>query len=101
MTQLTTLTFDDSAPEATAADALVLAATKGDGGVALVDGHGLPDEVAARVDETLGTLGAEGGADEVVRLAGVEGVQAPLVLVVGLPAAVSYTLLTLPTICSV
>ena len=86
MTQLTTLTFDDSAPEATAADALVLAATKGDGGVALVDGHGLPDEVAARVDETLGTLGAEGGADEVVRLAGVEGVQAPLVLVVGLPA---------------
>ncbi|MGO0576366.1 leucyl aminopeptidase [Ornithinimicrobium panacihumi] len=82
----TTLSPTDQAPAALEADALVVAATKTDGTVALVEGHGLSDEAADHVQQSLAAFGAEGGAEEVTRLTGIDGVSAPLVLVVGLPA---------------
>src|SRR5690606_1266024 len=81
----TTLMLTDQDPAAVQADALVLAATKDDGQVALV-ADGLPAETAGHVQEALTTLGAEAGADETTRLPGVPGVAAGLVVVVGMPS---------------
>ena len=87
MPQRTTVTFTDTAPGGIEADALVLGARKQGGGADLLDGHGLDENAAAAVTDALAALGAEGGADEVTRLAGVDGVSAPLVLVVGVTSS--------------
>ncbi|SOC51761.1 leucyl aminopeptidase [Ornithinimicrobium cerasi] len=81
----TTVRLTDEAPQEVGADALVLAATKNGDTVRLSEGHGLPEETAAHVEEALVALGAEAGAEEVVRLTGVPGVTAPLVVVAGMP----------------
>ncbi|MGD8149800.1 leucyl aminopeptidase [Ornithinimicrobium sp. Y1694] len=83
----TTLRLTDEEAGRIEAAALVVAATKTDGTVALADGHGLPEEAATHLNEALGALGAEAGAEETVRLTGVPGVAAPLVVVVGMPKA--------------
>ena len=82
----TSLIPTDQAPATIEADALVLAATKNDDGVSLVEGHGLSDEAVTHVQEALTAVGADAGAEEVTRLTGVPGVTAPLVLAVGVPA---------------
>ncbi|OLT14754.1 leucyl aminopeptidase [Serinicoccus sp. CUA-874] len=64
-------------------DALVLGATKRDGALALLEGHGLDESTAQALSAALSTLGAEGTTDELTRLAGVDGVAAGLILVVG------------------
>ena len=81
----TSLTATDQAPLTIEADALVLAASKVDGQVTLTEGHGLSEEAVTHVQDALAAVGAEAGAEEVTRLTGVEGVSAPLVLVVGVP----------------
>lgn len=81
----TSVTFTDSDPGGVSADALVLAARKDDGRVALVPGSGLGEEVVSAIESALAALGAEAGAEECAKLTGLEGVQADLVLVVGLP----------------
>ncbi|WP_238695378.1 leucyl aminopeptidase family protein [Ornithinimicrobium flavum] len=87
MPQPTSVSFSDSAPAGLQAEALVLAARKTNGEVSLVDGHGLEEQVAAAVTAALSTVGAEAGAEEATRLTGIEGLQAPLVVVVGLPGS--------------
>ncbi|WP_122260636.1 leucyl aminopeptidase [Ornithinimicrobium cerasi] len=82
----TTVRFTDDSPEELAADVLVLAATKDGDAVRLVDGHGLSGDTAEHVEQVLATMGGEAGAEEVVRLAGVPGVAAPLVVVAGMPS---------------
>ncbi|WP_028130986.1 leucyl aminopeptidase [Serinicoccus marinus] len=76
-----TFTTDDLATAQV--DALVLGATKRDGALALLEGHGLDEDVVRSVSDALSALGAEGSTDEVSLLAGVDGVEAGLVLVVG------------------
>ena len=82
----TALQLTDDAPGSVEADALVLAATKGDDAVTLVDDHGLDPESARHVEDALAALGAEAGAEEAVRLTSVPGVTAGLVVVVGMPS---------------
>ncbi|MCE0488052.1 leucyl aminopeptidase [Ornithinimicrobium sediminis] len=79
----TPLSFSDSQPASAKVDAMVLGSTSSGDGAALLEGHGLARSAAGAVQEALRGVGAEGGADEVVKLAGVAGVTAPLVLVVG------------------
>ena len=81
----TSVTFTDSDPGGVSADALVLAARKNDGQVVLVEGTGLSEEARSAVGSALTAIGAEAGAEEVSKLTGVHGVDAGLVLVVGLP----------------
>ena len=81
----TTLTFTDADPGGVEADALVLAARKNDGQVLLVEGTGLDQETTSALESALAAVGAEAGAEEITKLAGVEGVSAGLVIVVGLP----------------
>ena len=81
----TNVTFSDTDPGGVDADALVLAARKNDGQVVLVEGTGLSAESRSAVEAALAAVGAEAGAEEVTKLAGVDGVAADLVLVVGLP----------------
>ncbi|WP_151524123.1 leucyl aminopeptidase [Serinicoccus kebangsaanensis] len=79
----TPLTFSTDDPAGAEVEALVIGAVKRDGALVLLDGHGLPDDTASALAGSLATLGAEGGADELTRMTGVDGVAAPLVLVVG------------------
>jgi leucyl aminopeptidase len=79
----TQLTLSDSNPGSAKADALVLASRSSSDGAVLLEGHGLSKGAAGAVQESLSGVAAEGAADEVVKLAGVAGVTAPLVLVVG------------------
>ncbi|WP_131104210.1 leucyl aminopeptidase [Ornithinimicrobium sufpigmenti] len=83
----TTVTFTDAEAAGVDADALVLAARKKGGQVAIVDGHGLGEGARSAVEKALAAVGAEAGAEEVTKLAGVDGVAAGLVLVVGLPGS--------------
>lgn len=83
MAARTPVTFTDDDPTTVSADALVVGAAKQDGSVVLLPGSGLGDEAAAALHEALVALGAEGGPDEVTRLTGVAGIDAPLVVVVG------------------
>jgi leucyl aminopeptidase len=66
------------------ADALVLATVSTGGSAALAEGHGLPRETANHLTSALTTLSAKGKADEVLKLAAVPGVKAPLVVLTGL-----------------
>ena len=84
----TALLLTDQAPGSVEADALVVAATKknGDKTVTLVEDHGLDQETAAHLEQALTAVGAEASAEEATRLAGVPGVAAGLVVVVGMPS---------------
>jgi len=88
---VTSLSATTDPPATVTADALVVAsapdAAGPDGGTAvLVDGHGLPAEAAAHIGSALRAVRASGKADEVVKLPGVGGLRAPLVVVAGLGA---------------
>ncbi|MDO5741071.1 MAG: leucyl aminopeptidase [Ornithinimicrobium sp.] len=80
----TTLTLTDQSAAEIGADALVVAATKKGESCTLAQGHGLPEETASHLEQALAAIGAEAGAEEVTKLAGVPGVAAGLVLVVGM-----------------
>ena len=80
---MTTITLTDGKITGAKVDALVLASTTGEDGAVLAEGTDLPKNALAHVSEHLTTTGASGKADEVVKLAGVPGVAAKLVLVVG------------------
>ncbi|HEY7719169.1 MAG TPA: M17 family peptidase N-terminal domain-containing protein, partial [Pedococcus sp.] len=81
---MTTLTASDRPAHDLKVDAVVLGAHSADGAAALAAGHGLPDDVAAHLTGALAALGAKGSADEVVKVASVPGVTAPVVVVTGL-----------------
>ncbi|MFK5583977.1 MULTISPECIES: leucyl aminopeptidase [unclassified Serinicoccus] len=87
MAPRTTTSFTSSAPADLPGDALVIGATKKAGSLSLLEGHGLSESTAAALLETLAALGAEGGADEITRVAGVEGVAASVVVVVGVASS--------------
>lgn len=82
-TPQTSLSLTDSPPHQAKVDALVLASQSATSGAVLVAGHGLPRSTVSAVEEALSAVGAEGKADEVIRLSAVAGVRAPLVLVAG------------------
>src|SRR5699024_9303439 len=82
-TTMTTLTLTDSKIASAKVDALVLASTAGEDSALLADGTVLPKNALTHITNNLTTTGATGKADEVVKLAGVPGVTAELVVVVG------------------
>ncbi len=84
---MTTLTLSDRSGADTKAQALVLASTTTGSRAVLAAGHGLKSRTAEHIDATLEAIGAQGTADEVIKLTGVPGVKAPLVLVTGLGTA--------------
>jgi leucyl aminopeptidase len=79
----TAVSVTSDRPSSVRADALVLAARSVDGVAELVHTDTLPRAVSKAVSEALHVWGAEGWADETVRLTDVDKVAAPLVLVVG------------------
>ncbi|KNX36920.1 leucyl aminopeptidase [Luteipulveratus halotolerans] len=80
---MTTLTLTDRAAGEVKADVLVLLSVKTDDGVRLAPAHGLPQESVDHVGATLAAIGAKAGADEAIKLTGVPGVEAPIVVVAG------------------
>jgi len=82
-TKRTAVSVTSARPSSVQADALVLATRSVDGVAELVEGTPVPRAVASAVGQALKVWGAEGRADEVVRLTQVDKVIAPLVLVVG------------------
>jgi leucyl aminopeptidase len=83
---VTTVNVSDRPAHDLTADTLVLATVEVDGTAALAAGHGLPRGTASHIGSALKALGAGGAAEEVVKLASVPGVAAPLVVLVGLGA---------------
>ncbi|HET6693842.1 MAG TPA: leucyl aminopeptidase [Pedococcus sp.] len=81
---MTTLTVSDRPAHDLKVDALVLATVSVDGSAVLADSHNLPKGAAAHIGSALTALGAKGSADEVLRLATVPGVTAPVVVLTGL-----------------
>lgn len=81
---MTTVTVSDRPSAGLKVDALVLATVSEDGSAALAEGHGLPRESASHIASALSTLGAKGSTDEVLKLAAVPGVTAPVVVLTGL-----------------
>lgn len=81
---MTTVNLSDRSAHDVRADALVLATVSSGGSAALAEGHGLPRETANHLTSALATLSAKGKADEVLKLAAVPGVKAPLVVLTGL-----------------
>ena len=81
---MTTVNVSDRPAHDVKADALVLATVSADGSAALAEGHGLPREAATHLTAALTALGAKGSADEVLKVAAVPGVAAPLVVLTGL-----------------
>ncbi|HEY7718599.1 MAG TPA: M17 family peptidase N-terminal domain-containing protein, partial [Pedococcus sp.] len=88
---MTTLTISDRPAHELKADALVLATVAADGSAALAAGHGLPREAADHLGSALTALAAKGSADEVLRLAGVPGVTAAVVVLTGLGEGTAET----------
>ncbi len=82
-TPRTALSVSDGHPATLTCDALVLASVSVKGQAQLLDGIDLPRGVVNSINKTLVAMGAQGSADEVIRVAGVAKVRAPLVLVVG------------------
>lgn len=80
---MTTLRCSDSDPGSVKADALVLATVTGDKTAALAAGPELSQATRKHLESTLNAIGAEGSADEVIKLSGVPGVAAGLVVLVG------------------
>ena len=81
---MTTVNLSDRSAHDLKAGALVLATVSSGGSAALAEGHGLPREAAGHLASALATLSAKGKADEVLKLAAVPGVKAPLVVLTGL-----------------
>ena len=81
---MTTVTVSDRPSADLKVDALVLATVSEDGSAALAEGHGLPSESASHIASALSALGAKGSTDEVLKLAAVPGVSAPVVVLTGL-----------------
>ncbi len=79
----TQLQLTDARPSGTRTDALVLASRESSQRAELCDGSGLTRGVADAVQTALRTVDAKGSADEVVRLSPIDGIKAPLVVVVG------------------
>ncbi len=79
----TALSFSIGHPATVTCDALVLASVSVKGQAQLVEGIDLPRGVAASINKTLITVGAQGSADEIIRVADVAKVSAPVVVVVG------------------
>jgi leucyl aminopeptidase len=88
---VTTVSVSDRPAHDLKADVLVLATVEVDGGAALAAGHGLPRGAASHVTSSLKALGAKGSAEEVLTLAAVPGVAAPLLVLTGLGTATSRT----------
>jgi len=89
--RVTTVSVSDRPAHDLKADALVLATVGVDGTATLAAGHGLPRPAATHVATALKALGAGGSAEEVVTLASVPGVAAPLLVLAGLGAGTSRT----------
>ncbi len=83
----TSLSFSSGRPTTLRCDALVLAAHAVQGKAELREDIDLPRGVRSAINASLVSLGADGSADELVRLVDVDKVAAPLVLVVGMGAA--------------
>jgi leucyl aminopeptidase len=80
-----TLALLDAAPHAHAADALIIGTAEGPGGVQLAPGAESVDKaLGGRLAEALGALGATGKEDEVVRIATLGQLPAPVIAAVGL-----------------
>jgi leucyl aminopeptidase len=89
---VTALTLQPSPATEVAADAVVIGVVKsGDGPVPVAETAEAAEAVDAafggRLAATLATLGAKGGEDEITKLPAPDGLQAPLVVAVGLGAA--------------
>ncbi|MGB7449952.1 MAG: leucyl aminopeptidase [Ornithinimicrobium sp.] len=82
-TKRTAVSVTSARPSSVRADALVLASRSVDGVAELVGTSTLPRGVSSAVSDALSVWGAEGWADEVVRLTDIDKVAAPLVLVIG------------------
>ena len=82
-TTRTAVSVTSARPSSVQADALVLATRSVDGTAELIEGPGLPRAVTQAVSRALTLWGAQGSADELVRLTEIDKVAAPLVLVVG------------------
>jgi len=82
-TKRTAVSVTSARASSVRADALVLATRSVDGTAELVEVAHLPRAVTGAVSQALAVWGAEGRADEVVRLTEIGKVSAPLVLVVG------------------
>ncbi|MCK0113975.1 leucyl aminopeptidase [Ornithinimicrobium sp. F0845] len=80
---MTTLTLTDGKIASAKVDALVVASTAGTDGAVLAEGTDLPKNARTHLTSNLTATGATGKADEVATFAGVPGVSAGLVLVVG------------------
>jgi leucyl aminopeptidase len=91
MTPVTTVSVSDRPAHDLKADVLVLATVEVDGSAVLAAGHGLPRNAASHVTTSLKALGAKGSAEEVLTLASVPGVAAPLVVLTGLGAGTART----------
>lgn len=88
---MTTVSVSDRSAHDLKADALVLGTVAVDGTAVLAAGHGLPRGAVAHVASSLKAFGASGAADEVVTLASVPGVSAPLVVLTGLGEGTART----------
>ncbi|MDE9366437.1 leucyl aminopeptidase [Luteipulveratus sp. YIM 133132] len=80
---MTTLTLTDQKTGEVKADVLVLLSVTLDDGVRLASTDGLSSESVDHIGATLTAIGAKGGADEAIKLTGVPGVTAPIVVVAG------------------
>ncbi|HET8766409.1 MAG TPA: leucyl aminopeptidase, partial [Pedococcus sp.] len=88
---MTTVNVTDRSAHDVKADVLVLGTIGQDGEAALAPGHGLPRGAASHLATQLSALHATGSADEVLTVAGVPGVAAPVVVLVGLGKAGATT----------
>jgi len=79
-----TLTVSDRAAATANVDVLVVCVSRSSPAPALAAGHGLPREAVAQLEATITGLGVKGAPDELVSLAGVPGVRAARVVLVGL-----------------
>ena len=88
---MTTVNVSDRPAHDLKVDALVLGTVDSDGSATLAAGHGLPRGAATSIAASLKALGAGGSAQEVVTLAAVPGVAAPVVVLTGLGAGTART----------
>ena len=88
---MTTVNVTDRSAHDVKADVLVLGTIGQDGEASLAPGHGLPRGAASHLASQLSALHATGAADEVLTVAGVPGVAAPVVVLVGLGKAGATT----------
>lgn len=88
---MTTVTLTERPAHGLAVDALVIGAVETPSGAVLAAGHGLPRRAAAHVGASLQALRAKGTVDDVVKVAAVPDVTAPLVIVTGLGPGTART----------